>query len=132
MFKIGDFSKLSRVSIKTLRFYDEKGLLKPRGVDRFTRYRYYELDQLPALYRILGLKELGFSLEQIGRLLEGDLSPEQLEQAEQARAQFYVGRAVDAHDDRFIPAERLDVPEIRRFRSRNGPEDPRRSPVERP
>jgi DNA-binding transcriptional MerR regulator len=78
MFKIGDFSKLSRVPVKTLRFYDEIGLLKPKGVDRFTRYRYYELDQLPLLYRILGLKELGFSLEQIGRLLESELPPDQL------------------------------------------------------
>jgi predicted transcriptional regulator YdeE/DNA-binding transcriptional MerR regulator len=78
MFKIGDFSKLSRVSVKTLRYYDEIGLLKPVGVDRFTRYRYYSVEQLPALYRILGLKELGFSLEQINRLLEGDLSPAQM------------------------------------------------------
>lgn len=47
MIRIGDFSKLSRVSIKTLRYYDEMGLLKPIGVDRFTGYRYYEFDQLP-------------------------------------------------------------------------------------
>ncbi len=78
MFRIGDFSRLSRVPVKTLRYYDEIGLLKPRGIDRFTRYRYYSVDQLPLLYRILGLKELGFSLEQIARLLEGDISPGQL------------------------------------------------------
>lgn len=79
MFKIGDFSKLSRVSVKTLRYYDEIGLLKPVGVDRFTRYRYYSAEQLPLLHRILGLKELGFSLEQVSRLLEGDLSPAQMQ-----------------------------------------------------
>jgi len=78
MFKIGDFSKLSRVSVKTLRYYDQIGLFKPHGIDRFTRYRYYSADQLPLLYRILGLKELGFSLEQVARLLASDLSPEQL------------------------------------------------------
>jgi len=78
MIRIGDFSKLSRVSVKTLRFYDEMGLLKPIEVDRFTGYRYYEFDQLPRLYRILALKDLGFSLEEIGRLLEGDLSTEQM------------------------------------------------------
>lgn len=78
MIRIGDFSKLSRVSIKTLRYYDEMGLLKPVEVDRFTSYRYYTFDQLPRLYRILVLKDLGFSLEEIGRLLEGDLSSEQL------------------------------------------------------
>ena len=66
MFKIGEFSKLSRVSVKALRHYDDMGLLRPAQVDRFTSYRYYALEQLPRLHRILGLKELGFSLEQIG------------------------------------------------------------------
>jgi DNA-binding transcriptional MerR regulator len=78
MIRIGDFSKLSRVSIKTLRYYDEMGLLKPVEVDRFTGYRYYEFDQLPRLYRILALKDLGFSLEEIGRLLVEDPSAEQM------------------------------------------------------
>src|SRR5215213_8621982 len=78
MIRIGDFSKLSRVSIKTLRFYDEMELLKPVEVDRFTGYRYYEFDQLARLYRILVLKDLGFSLEEIGHLLEGNLSAEQM------------------------------------------------------
>jgi DNA-binding transcriptional MerR regulator len=78
MIRIGDFSKLSRVSIKTLRFYDEMGLLKPVEVDRFTGYRYYEFDQLPRLYRILALKDLGFSLEEIGHLLEEALPTEQM------------------------------------------------------
>ncbi|HJQ14377.1 MAG TPA: MerR family transcriptional regulator [Anaerolineales bacterium] len=78
MIRIGDFSKLSRVSIKALRLYDEMGLLKPIAVDRFTGYRYYEFDQLPRLYRVLALKDLGFSLEEIGRLLEGEVSVEQM------------------------------------------------------
>nr|MBP8164560.1 MerR family transcriptional regulator [Anaerolineales bacterium] len=78
MIRIGDFSKLSRVSIKTLRYYDEMGLLKPVEVDRFTGYRYYDFHQLPRLYRILALKELGFSLEEIGRFLEENLSTEEL------------------------------------------------------
>jgi len=78
MIRIGDFSKLSRVSVKTLRYYDEMGLLKPVEVGRMSGYRYYEFDQLPRLYRILALKDLGFSLEEIGRLLESDLSAEQM------------------------------------------------------
>jgi DNA-binding transcriptional MerR regulator len=78
MIRIGDFSKLSRVSVKTLRFYDEMGLLKPIEVDRFTGYRYYEFNQLPRLYKILALKDLGFSLEEIGRLLETELPTEQM------------------------------------------------------
>jgi effector-binding domain-containing protein len=54
------------------------GLLKPVEVDSFTGYRYYEFHQLTRLYRILALKDLGFSLEEIGHLLEGGLSAEQM------------------------------------------------------
>ncbi len=73
MFKIGDFSRLSQVTIKTLRYYDELGLLKPAQVDRFTGYRYYTAEQMARLNRILVLKDLGLSLEQIGRLLNDEL-----------------------------------------------------------
>lgn len=59
--------------VKTLRYYDEMGLLKPVEVDRFTGYRYYSLDQLTRLNRILALKDLGFTLDQISRLLNQDL-----------------------------------------------------------
>ncbi|RIK42534.1 MAG: MerR family transcriptional regulator [Chloroflexi bacterium] len=78
MFKIGEFSKFTCVSIKQLRYYDELGLLKPRLVDPFTSYRYYSADQLPRLNRILALRDLGFGLEQIARLLDDDLSLEQM------------------------------------------------------
>ena len=53
MIRIGDFSKLSRVSVKTLRYYDEMGLLKPIEVDAFTGYRLYEYSQLSILNRTL-------------------------------------------------------------------------------
>jgi DNA-binding transcriptional MerR regulator len=69
MLKIGDFSHLSHVSVRMLRHYDELGLLKPVQVDRFTGYRYYSIEQLPRLNRILALKDLGFSLDQIAQLL---------------------------------------------------------------
>jgi DNA-binding transcriptional MerR regulator len=78
MIRIGDFSKLSRVSVKTLRYYDEMGLLKPVSVDAFTGYRLYEYNQLSVLHRILALKDLGFSLEEIGRFLDDGLSVEQM------------------------------------------------------
>src|SRR5262245_41005932 len=78
MFKIGDFSKLSRVPVKTLRYYDELGLLRPAHVARFTSYRYYAIDQLPRLNGILALKDLGFSLDQIARLLDDALSSTQM------------------------------------------------------
>jgi len=78
MFKIGDFSKLSRVAVKTLRYYDEIDLFRPRCVDRFTGYRYYSADQLSRLNRILALKDLGFSLEQVSRLLDEELLPAEM------------------------------------------------------
>jgi DNA-binding transcriptional MerR regulator len=78
MFKIGDFSKLSRVPVSALRYYDEVGLLKPVRVDGWTSYRYYSAAQLPRLNRILALKDLGFSLEEIARLLDEDLPPAQI------------------------------------------------------
>ncbi len=78
MFKIGQFSRFSRVTVKTLRYYDKIGLLKPAEIDRFTGYRYYSASQLPRLNRILALKDLGLSLEQIAQLIDGDLSPDQI------------------------------------------------------
>jgi effector-binding domain-containing protein len=78
VFKIGEFSKLSQVTVKTLRYYDRIGLLKAAEVDRFTGYRYYSAHQLPRLNRILALKGLGLSLDQIARLLEGELPPDQI------------------------------------------------------
>lgn len=78
MIQIGTFSKLSRVSIKTLRYYDNMELLKPVHVDEWTGYRYYAFEQLPRLNRILALKDLGFSLAEIGDLLDKNVSLEQL------------------------------------------------------
>ena len=73
--RIGDFARLSQVSVKTLRYYDEIGLLRAAWVDRYTGYRYYSLNQLSRLHRILALKDLGFSLEQVARLLCDTLPP---------------------------------------------------------
>ena len=78
MFRIGEFSKLTRVSVRMLRHYDQLGLLKPSSIDSSTNYRYYSADQLPRLNRILALRDLGFSLEQIGDLLDDDLPSAQL------------------------------------------------------
>ena len=78
MLKIGDFSRIGQVSVKTLRYYDEIGLLKASQTDTYSGYRYYTFDQLPRLNRILALKEMGLSLSQIDKLLKVDLSTEQL------------------------------------------------------
>lgn len=76
--KIGEFAKIGLVSVSALRFYNETGLLKPAEVDRWTGYRYYNLDQLPALHRILAFKDLGLSLEQIKQLMGEELPTEQI------------------------------------------------------
>jgi effector-binding domain-containing protein len=78
MFKIGDFSRLSFVTVKALRYYDEIGLLKPVKVDRFTGYRYYSADQLPRLNYIVALKDLGLSLDEIALLVKDSLTPAQM------------------------------------------------------
>jgi len=74
MFKIGEFSKIAQVSVKALHHYDDIGLFTPADVDLFTGYRRYTVDQLPRLHRILALKDLGFSLEQIAQLLDEEVS----------------------------------------------------------
>lgn len=78
MIKIGDFSKISRLSVKTLRYYDELGLLRPVHVDPMNGYRYYAASQLARLQRILAMKDLGLSLQQITLLLDGDLPADQM------------------------------------------------------
>src|SRR5205823_6274853 len=78
MLKIGEFSALTLVSIKTLRYYDEVGLLRPVEVDRESGYRYYSVSQLTRLHRILALKDLGLSLDQIARVLELGISVDAL------------------------------------------------------
>jgi DNA-binding transcriptional MerR regulator len=78
MFKIGDFSKLTRVSVRMLRHYDEIGLLKPQAIDNFTGYRFYSVDQIPKINRVQVLKEMGFSLSDIVGLMERDLDSNQL------------------------------------------------------
>ncbi|MGE5141429.1 MAG: MerR family transcriptional regulator [Rudaea sp.] len=78
MLKIGDLSRLTRISVKTLRYYDEMELLKPEYIDPFTGYRYYSLDQLPRLNRILALKDLGLSLQEICLLLAENVTPAEM------------------------------------------------------
>ena len=78
MFRIGEFSRIAQVSGRLLRYYDEIGLLSPDFTDPQTGYRYYSAHQLPRLNRILVLKELGLSLEQVARLLDQQTSTEEI------------------------------------------------------
>jgi DNA-binding transcriptional MerR regulator len=76
--KIGEFSSLAHISIKTLHHYDEVGLLRPIHVDAETGYRFYSVSQLPRLHRILALKDLGFPLDRIAAALEEGITAEAL------------------------------------------------------
>ena len=78
MFKIGEFSRIARVSARLLRFYDEIGLLTPAHADPQTGYRYYTVTQLANLNRILVLKDLGFDLEQVREILRSQVSSAEL------------------------------------------------------
>ncbi|MFC7932865.1 MerR family transcriptional regulator [Streptomyces cinereoruber] len=78
MFTIGDFARHGRVSVRMLRHYDAIGLLRPARVDPHTGYRFYAADQLSRLNRIIALKDLGFTLEQVGAVLEERIDAEGL------------------------------------------------------
>jgi len=106
VFKIGDFSRLTQVTVKALRHYDRLGLLTPDHIDPTSGYRYYSGVQVPQLNRILVLKDLGFSLEQVRHLLDANLSPVQLRgilllKQQEARGQIAVEQArlerIEAH-----------------------------------
>lgn len=82
MYKIGELSKLCNISVKTLRYYDSVGLLIPDEIDKFTGYRYYSAAKLSELYRIIALKELGFSLEDIKKQITAKESADIVESLE--------------------------------------------------
>lgn len=79
MFRIGDFARINKVTVKALRHYDSLGILKPDKIDKFTGYRSYTADQIPRLNKILALKEIGFSLEEIAGMINSSLSAVELE-----------------------------------------------------
>ncbi|MFB6841090.1 MerR family transcriptional regulator [Streptomyces sp. NPDC056361] len=78
MFTIGDFARHGRVSVRMLRHYDAIGLLHPARVDPFTGYRHYTADQLARLNRVIALKDLGFTLEQVGAILDEQVDAHEL------------------------------------------------------
>lgn len=80
--KIGEFSQLMQVTVKTLRHYETKGLLMPEQVDEWTGYRYYGLNQMQRMNDIRTMQGLGFSLEEIKELLEDESHTPTVEQLE--------------------------------------------------
>ena len=118
MLKIGEFSKIAQVSIKTLRYYDRMGLLKPAHIDRFSGYRYYALSQLVRLNRILALKDLDFTLDQVRELLEVDLSSDVLQHMLQNKADELRQRLMDEQsrlarvENRLLNLQEAHYPDI--------------------
>lgn len=112
MLKIGDFSKLSRISIRMLRNYADIGLLVPDEVDEGTGYRYYSESQLPRAERIQMLKNMGFGLAAIGDILRNFQDAKEMEQ-------FLQVRRTELKEQERITQERLHVLDnaIKRLRS---------------
>ncbi|MDK2867598.1 MAG: hypothetical protein PWP51_2318 [Clostridiales bacterium] len=100
MLKIGDFSKLSRISIRMLRHYDEMGLLAPKHIDSSTGYRYYGEDQLTVTNRIWALKEMGFDLSTIRDILSTYSDPEKL-------IDFLTVKQSEVKSEAMVMAQRL-------------------------
>ena len=89
MLTIGEFAWLCQVTVETLRHYDRVKLLKPASLDQFTGYRYYSLEQIPRLNRILALKNLGLPLKEIGRMLDQGITPGEIREIlEQKQAEL--------------------------------------------
>ena len=90
MYKIGELSKLTDVPVKTIRYYDELGLLAPSYVDRYTSYRYYDEANMEKLFQILLLKELGYSLA-----IDGSFGPDTRNKVKQFQKKMHL--AVDGN-----------------------------------
>lgn len=71
MYRIGQFSKITKVTVKALRFYEEEGLLEPAYTDAATGYRYYSSEQLPRIFRIVALRQCGFAIPEIRQIVAG-------------------------------------------------------------
>jgi DNA-binding transcriptional MerR regulator len=97
MFSIGDFAAIGRVSVRMLRHYDAIGLLTPAQTDDATGYRWYRADQLRRLNRVIALKDLGFTLEQVSSILDDKVGVDELHgMLRMRRAQLEAQLATDA------------------------------------
>ncbi|WP_134321808.1 MerR family transcriptional regulator [Cumulibacter soli] len=104
MLSIGDFARLAGVSVRMLRHYDQLGLLTPAQVDPFTGYRRYTADQLPRANQLVALKDLGFRLEDVGALLDGNAKSRVGTLLRQRRAELAAQLAADHARLRVIEA----------------------------
>jgi DNA-binding transcriptional MerR regulator len=106
MFRIGEFSRIARVSARLLRFYDEIGLLTPAHAHPQTGYRSYTVTQLAQLNRILVLKDLGFDLDQVHEILRSQVSSAELRH-------MLLLRRNDVEQSLAVESQRLHAIEMR-------------------
>ena len=111
MLKIGEFSRISRVSVRMLRHYDEIGLLKPVKTDDCTLYRFYSESQLPLIGQIRSLKEIGFSLADIIEMTENFDDYEKIDA-------FYEKRHIELQKQAEITAHQMTLLDTARKRLR--------------
>jgi DNA-binding transcriptional MerR regulator/effector-binding domain-containing protein len=104
MFTIGDFATMGRVSVRMLRHYDAIGLLRPARVDEFTGYRYYEADQLRRLNRLVALKDLGFTLAEVAKIVDDAFDTAELRGMLRLR-RAQVAQQIAADNDRLVRIE---------------------------
>jgi DNA-binding transcriptional MerR regulator len=123
MFSIGEFARHGRISVRMLRHYDAIGLLQPARVDPATAYRFYEARQLSDLNRIMALKDLGFTLEQVRKILDEQISAAELRgmlrlrqseihaqiEAETARLSRVEARLLTIEDEGRVPVDGVVV-----------------------
>ncbi|MBK8026987.1 MAG: MerR family transcriptional regulator [Chloroflexi bacterium] len=117
MLKIGDFSKICQTSIKALRHWDAIGLLKPALTDPETNYRYYSVDQIDAVNRILAFRALGLSLTETAHLLQDRLSPDELRAMLMTKRDELAAQIQQAEATLKVIESRLRVIEGRTHRS---------------
>jgi DNA-binding transcriptional MerR regulator len=119
MFSIGEFARHGRVSVRMLRHYDAIGLLRPASVDAASGYRFYQASQLAELNRIIALKDLGFTLQQVQAILAERISAAELRgmlklrraeifdriEAETARLARVEARLLTIEDEARVPVD---------------------------
>ena len=123
MFSIGEFARHGRVSVRMLRHYDAIGLIRPACVDSATGYRFYQASQLDELNRVIALKDLGFTLQQVQAILDEKVSAAELRgmlklrraeiqatiDAETTRLARVEGRLMTIEDGARVPANGVVV-----------------------
>ena len=102
MFRIGEFSKLTQVSVRMLRYYDETGILTLAEVDKWTGHRLYSVEQIPRLNKILYLRDSGLNVSEIALALKKD---EQSLLTQLDKKRMEIENAIQAEQDYFALAD---------------------------